>query len=287
MSLNILKQNKTFPIEQNSNIKNIQLKNNKKENQNKLNSPENEKEKEKEKNKIQIQSNSLIQCTVMVIYSFSQITFTSIIPSHKKGENYITLNEIISQLEKEIPLDNFQISYYNENQKEYILIGKYPLNLDKEILIEYNSTKIINDNIFIKLRLRQIFDRENLLKMEFVEGENDNGEEAIQKFEIGENNKTKRAKERKIGYIIRKVYMWRKMYSGFIDERGRRIKLTLEEAADKVGISKKSLDDYLIQLRIGKMLGFNFNEHQNDKVGILRSYVRKHRKELTDKNNDY
>ena len=283
MSLNILKQNKKFPIEQNSNIKNIQLKNNKKENQNKLNSTE----KEKEKNKLQIQSNSLIQCTVMVIYSFSQITFTSIIQSHKKGENYIILNEIITQLEKEIPLDNFQISYYNENQKEYILIGKYPLNLDKEILIEYNSTKIINDNIFIKLRLRQIFDRENLLKMEFVEGENDNGEEAIQKFEIGENNKTKRAKERKIGYIIRKVYMWRKMYSGFIDERGRRIKLTLEEAADKVGISKKSLDDYLIQLRIGKMLGFNFNEHQNDKVGILRSYVRKHRKELTDKNNDY
>ena len=283
MSLNILKQNKKFPIEQNSNIKNIQLKNNKKENQNKLNSTE----KEKEKNKLQIQSNSLIQCTVMVIYSFSQITFTSIIPSHKKGENYIILNEIITQLEKEIPLDNFQISYYNENQKEYILIGKYPLNLDKEILIEYNSTKIINDNIFIKLRLRQIFDRENLLKMEFVEGENDNGEEAIQKFEIGENNKTKRAKERKIGYIIRKAYMWRKMYSGFIDERGRRIKLTLEEAADKVGISKKSLDDYLIQLRIGKMLGFNFNEHQNDKVGILRSYVRKHRKELTDKNNDY
>ena len=281
MSLNILKQNKKFPID--SNIKNIQLKNNKKENQNKLNSTE----KEKEKNKLQIQSNSLIQCTVMVIYSFSQITFTSIIPSHKKGENYVILNEIITQLEKEIPLDNFQISYYNENQKEYILIGKYPLNLDKEILIEYNSTKIINDNIFIKLRLRQIFDRENLLKMEFVEGENDNGEEAIQKFEIGENNKIKRAKERKIGYIIRKVYMWRKMYSGFIDERGRRIKLTLEEAADKVGISKKSLDDYLIQLRIGKMLGFNFNEHQNDKVGILRSYVRKHRKELTDKNNDY
>ena len=207
MSLNILKQNKKFPIEQNSNIKNIQLKNNKKENQNKLNSTE----KEKEKNKLQIQSNSLIQCTVMVIYSFSQITFTSIIPSHKKGENYIILNEIITQLEKEIPLDNFQISYYNENQKEYILIGKYPLNLDKEILIEYNSTKIINDNIFIKLRLRQIFDRENLLKMEFVEGEKDNGEEAIPKFEIGENNKNKIEKERKIDYIIRKVYMWRKM----------------------------------------------------------------------------
>ena len=236
-----------------------------------------------EKNPILNISNSQIQCTVMVIYSYSKITYTSIINTHKKTKNTILLNDIIIQLEKEIPLENFQISYYNEIEKNYYLIGKYPLNKEKEIIFKFNSNKIINDNIFIKIKLRQIFERENLLKMEFIEGENDNGEEAIQKFEIGENNKTKRAKERKIGYIIRKVYMWRKMYSGFIDDKGRRIKLTLEEAAEKVGISKKSLDDYLIQLRVGKILGFDFNEHQNDKVGILRSFVRKHRKELNEK----
>ena len=235
------------------------------------------------KNEILNNINSQIQCTVMVIYSFSKITHTSIINTHKKTKNTILLNDIITQLEKEIPLENFQILYYNEIEKNYILIGKYPLNKEKEILFKYNSNKIINDNIFIKIKLRQILERENLLKMEFIEGENDNGEEAIQKFEIGENNKTKRAKERKIGYIIRKVYMWRKMYSGFIDDKGKRIKLTLEEAAEKVGISKKSLDDYLIQLRVGKILGFDFNEHQNDKVGILRSFVRKHRKELNEK----
>ena len=235
------------------------------------------------KNKILNNINSQIQCTVMVIYSFSKITHTSIINTHKKTKNTILLNDIITQLEKEIPLENFQILYYNEIEKNYILIGKYPLNKEKEILFKYNSNKIINDNIFIKIKLRQILERENLLKMEFIEGENDIGEEAIQKFEIGENNKIKRAKERKIGYIIRKVYMWRKMYSGFIDDKGKRIKLTLEEAAEKVGISKKSLDDYLIQLRVGKILGFDFNEHQNDKVGILRSFVRKHRKELNEK----
>ena len=236
-----------------------------------------------EKNQIINSPYSQIQCTVMVIYSYSKLTHTSIINTHKKTKNTILLNDIITQLEKEIPLENFQISYYNELEKNYYLIGKYPLNKEKEIIFKFNSNKIINDNIFIKIKLRQIFERENLLKMEFIEGENDNGEEAIQKFEIGENNKTKRAKERKIGYIIRKVYMWRKMYSGFIDDKGRRIKLTLEEAAEKVGISKKSLDDYLIQLRVGKILGFDFNEHQNDKVGILRSFVRKHRKELNEK----
>jgi hypothetical protein len=37
--------------------------------------------------------------------------------------------------------------------------------------------------------------------------------------------------------------------------------LNLEEAAQKVNISKKSLDDYLLQLRFGKKFGFNFDEN--------------------------
>jgi hypothetical protein len=50
--------------------------------------------------------------------------------------------------------------------------------------------------------------------------------------------------------------------------------LTLEQAANIVGISKKSLDDYLIQLRIGKKHGFVFNNHKNDKVGVFRAFVK-------------
>ena len=53
---------------------------------------------------------------------------------------------------------------------------------------------------------------------------------------------------------------------------------SLEEAAHKVGISKKSLDDYLLQVRFGRKYGFNFNENKNDKVGVLRDYVRKNKK---------
>ena len=71
--------------------------------------------------------------------------------------------------------------------------------------------------------------------------------------------------------------MWRKLYFGYVNESGQEIKLSLEEAAEKIGISKKSLDDYLIQLRIGKMFGFNFTEHKNDKVGILRAFVKKNK----------
>ena len=53
--------------------------------------------------------------------------------------------------------------------------------------------------------------------------------------------------------------------------------MSLDEAASKVGISKKSLDDYFLQLKNGKNKGFNFNEHKNDKIGILRAYNKKNK----------
>jgi len=49
---------------------------------------------------------------------------------------------------------------------------------------------------------------------------------------------SRREKERKIGEVVIKVSQWRALYN----EK----KITLEMAADKVGISKKSLDDYFL-----------------------------------------
>jgi len=74
------------------------------------------------------------------------------------------------------------------------------------------------------------------------------------------------------------VIEWRKYYSGVGNERNQTQKYSLEEAAKNVGISKKSLDDYLFQIRFGNKYGFNFNEHYNDKVGVLRDFVRQNKK---------
>jgi hypothetical protein len=52
------------------------------------------------------------------------------------------------------------------------------------------------------------------------------------------------------------------------------VRYSLEDAAAKVGVSKKSLDDYLLQLRFGKKYGFDFQKNKNEKVGVLRSYVK-------------
>lgn len=87
---------------------------------------------------------------------------------------------------------------------------------------------------------------------------------------------SRRTKERKIGQIIQKVADWRAFYTGQKRYEGQKAdKISLEDAAGRVGISKKSLDDYLLQIRFGRKYGFNFNEHKDDKVGILRSFVRK------------
>jgi hypothetical protein len=56
---------------------------------------------------------------------------------------------------------------------------------------------------------------------------------------------------------------------------GSREKVPLEEGARMVNISKKTLDDYLSQIKKGKKYGFNFNEHKNEKVGVLREFIRK------------
>ena len=56
--------------------------------------------------------------------------------------------------------------------------------------------------------------------------------------------------------------------------------MSLSEAAEKVQISKKSLDDYLMQLRSAKKFGFDFSSHNDDKVGVIRSFVRKKKEEV-------
>jgi hypothetical protein len=85
----------------------------------------------------------------------------------------------------------------------------------------------------------------------------------------------RRTKERKISFVIEKVSMWRKLYNGIQDSAGKIVRYSLEDAARKVGISKKSLDDYLLQLRYGKKYQFDFNEHKEAKIGVLRAFVKK------------
>ena len=71
--------------------------------------------------------------------------------------------------------------------------------------------------------------------------------------------------------------LWRKLYIGFPDEKDDHVHFELEDAANKIGVIKKTLDDYLLQIRNGKRYGFNFHKRKNDKIGELRSFVKEKR----------
>ena len=97
----------------------------------------------------------------------------------------------------------------------------------------------------LKLRARFIPSTLEKLKMELIEEDHNTGQDN-DKFIA---NKSRRGKERKLGEIIEKVFLWRKLFTGADIDENKTVKLTLDDAANKVGISKKSLDDYLNQLK--------------------------------------
>ncbi len=51
-------------------------------------------------------------------------------------------------------------------------------------------------------------------------------------------------------------------------------KVSLEETAKMMGLSKKSLDDYYYQLRLGQKYGFEFKDNFYEKIGVLRTYLK-------------
>ena len=84
----------------------------------------------------------------------------------------------------------------------------------------------------------------------------------------------KRVKERTIKEVIHKVCVWRRLYNGILRPDGILIRYTLENAARKTQMSKKSLDDYLHQIRLGTKYKFDFKNRQDEKFGILRNFIR-------------
>jgi hypothetical protein len=165
------------------------------------------------------------------------------------------------------PLENSMIWYFSPTAKLKVYCGNDPLPFSISIpMFELNNNCL---QLICRGAIRNEFGTIVTLGSPSI-GKIKQEEEAITN-----HKSSRRTKERKIGYIIEKVSKWRKLYNGVSTPKGEMIKVTLEEAANKIGISKKSLDDYLLQLRFGRKFGFNFQEHKDDKVGVLRAYVKK------------
>jgi len=69
---------------------------------------------------------------------------------------------------------------------------------------------------------------------------------------------------------------WRIFYNGVKDSRtGQFQQYSLVEAAHKVGVPKKSLDDYMLVIKHAKMYGFDFEKNKDMRFGLVRAYVKK------------
>ena len=92
--------------------------------------------------------------------------------------------------------------------------------------------------------------------------------------QMEEGNK-KRPKERHILDVLNMVKEWRRLYDGYYQENGNFFQVPLDTAAQIVGVSKKTLEDYLYQIKSANKYGFDFEKFKFHKIGILRSFVRR------------
>jgi len=203
-------------------------------------------------------------------------------------DDQIKFEEIICKLRLlGYPITGSLISIYCKKIDDFIYLGPDPL--DTNLILDKFEFENLN---ILKLKISAFIEEKHLLNQtdfgQIFQELNNNGNTKNPPFlksssilNDKKSNTNKRTKERKIGYIIEKVNTWRKYYNGYYDEKGNFTKFSLDEAAKKIDISKKSLDDYLLQLRLGRKYGFDFNLHRNDKVGILRAFVKEHRKKIS------
>ena len=179
------------------------------------------------------------------------------------SDKKIFMKEIISKFKYlGYPTTGALFSVYIKTANEYVYFGSDPI--DPNIYLDENLVDFDN----IKIKMVSYIEDKLVKKTE---------KQLFDKKEPNKNQKDKRTKERKIEFIVEKVNAWRRLYNGFYNENGEYTRYSLDQAAKMVGISKKSLDDYLLQLRLGRKYGFNFNQNKTKKVGILRAFVKKHR----------
>lgn len=95
---------------------------------------------------------------------------------------------------------------------------------------------------------------------------------------LKQQDRITRIKERMIEDSVLLVLRWRQL-----SEQRQDQKITLKQGAEIIGVAKKSLDDYLLQLRLGCKYGFDFKLHSSSKIGVLRTFNRTMKKNHKEK----
>jgi len=217
----------------------------------------------------------------------SEVDIIKSLPVEVLNDGNIIVESIITQLKQRCyPLDNAKISYWSSAMEIFTYCGIDPLArhyvMDK--IDQDENSVIIKAEIYLEQETDVLAKDDDDSKGDIVENEDEkkHPEENKKIEENKDKSKSVRVKERKLSVIIERVKKWRDLYYGYIASDGKRVRLSLEEAAAKVGLPKKTLDDYLQQLKLGKKYGFNFNAFKDKKIGELRDFVKKFKPDKKD-----
>eukprot|EP00826_Nyctotherus_ovalis_P063671 TRINITY_DN9338_c0_g7_i1.p1 TRINITY_DN9338_c0_g7~~TRINITY_DN9338_c0_g7_i1.p1 ORF type:complete len:242 (+),score=85.20 TRINITY_DN9338_c0_g7_i1:136-861(+) len=180
------------------------------------------------------------------------------VPTELSNDGEIVLARIITYLKTlGYDLDEAEVWFYSRIYEEYVYCEKDPIS---RVLLARTSD-LVNNCLTIRVRInREISDTLGTKSTEESKGE--------------DKYNAPRVKERELTEIIHKVKKWRDLYRGYLDKDGRRVKYSLEDAAKLVKLPKKTLDDYLQQLKLGKKFGFDFSANQHGKIGVLREFIK-------------
>ena len=192
----------------------------------------------------------------------------------------VSMREVLTQLAEGSAkgmLENRMVSYKNRGMNAWVYIGNFWQEKPPK-------THDVREASAIQIPVEDLKTQDDqgteCIQLKFRERAKGEYSDALINGQAEMSKGSRRTKERKIGEVILAVKRWRELYTmgEKVAEATQFHTLSLEDAATKVGISKKSLDDYFLQLKNGQKNGFNFNEHKNDKIGILRAYNKKNKK---------
>ncbi|CAD8161056.1 unnamed protein product [Paramecium pentaurelia] len=164
-------------------------------------------------------------------------------------------NSTIQILNEEETQNLVNHSLYTPNLAVYENLGVEPLNQD-------TFFKVNEDQIKLQLKIRpsKISLLDTILEKQPNEETN--------------SKKNQKTKQRTLSQVVERVALWRRLYTGFYDQNKTFVQMSLDKAAEKVGISKKTLDDYLLQIRYGKRYGFDFKKNSDEGISKLRQFVK-------------
>ena len=173
---------------------------------------------------------------------------------------YALLNEILQRITEQTGLDfdGSQILFKLAQDATYVLVGIAPFTQSPKIVLSATQT-----DVYLRYRQASASYSEPIISQPMQTKEEE------KKMGRGRGN------ERFIGLVIEKLDLWRRMYTyGVVDRNGIKANCNKKQAALYVGIKRKTLDDYMVQVKLGRMYGFDFNLRGADKMRVLRKFIR-------------